>query len=1103
MMAWALASALMGGVGAVEIGWDTGRLVLNEQGRLVALVDTASGRNYALPGHAFCRLQTAEGTLAPTLVRRSGSHVRFDFPGGISVTYRVTSGAGFSRWEVEGIGGTEVGKIQTVTLCRVRVDGLRTVGGAINASYDERYAIAVMATHLNVLGYPQRAQPVGGSSEGVSYSFQPETKRVKQGRQAVVFAATSKREDSTGWAMRGRSFADPLDLRGLRATKAWVYGDGKGELLKIQLADGKGGYLDSYIKIDFTGWREVTCEAPAAQQLDLGHVSQLNLYYNGLPAQGSVECVVDSVRAVVGSEEGEREVMLADFEEAELGEWEGRGVWLQAESYARHGVLPAGFGLIACPRRQFEATVDRFEQAAGLPNPHPGGVWSHLSPWTKRSYLFITGFREADADEVIKWARRGGFHMILIGGDWSASHGHHEVNREHFPDGLPSLQRAVGKLRQAGLHVGLHFLAAAVYLNDAYVWPKPDPRLFKDAWAELAAEVDERADFIPTAGPPQGFPAEDGGYEGNGTFIQIGDELIHYGELRMEPPYGFAHCQRGACRTVAAAHQRGEKIAHVLRSYGYFLYDLDSTLAEEVIGNVCRVANAINADMLYFDGSERLQGDHWYYNAKLQSMYYERLRNKDALLQGSSYSHYSWHLISRMASADGSGDIKRYLDERIPWFHSYADNLMPLDIGWYYVYDPEVTADQFEYVLQKCLGFGASISVQTNPQRLRDHPEMGAIFDLVRTYEQLRLAGKVPESTRAVLREPGREYRLLRAPLRLRRVAYGPWQAVTGLDGQHNSWQVEPAVEGARLGMQVRCGPLSRPGPAYRSPRAVTLESFDDLAPYLQDPSKRFDVFVIGPGKAGSVSPGVSQELASVEEGAVEGRRCGRYTATNSLATAGGWSAIGKRFDPPLDLSWHKAIGLWLRGDGHGGAFKLQLRDQRYATDYYILNNFTEWRYLQLLRPTAPQPEPIDYSRVEYLIFYYNGLPARTTVTCWIDDVKALAEVDEAQVVEPELEVRAGAERRRLVFPVSLRTGERLVYFPGERPYVIPATAAGERRFLEAPVSEPLALTGPVTITFRAKEPLTGLAKVRWVQEGQEEIALPEPEARRGKGQKR
>jgi len=748
-------------LGSVDINWDTATLRLDETGRVVALQDNATGRNYAVGRQPFCRIETEDSTLEPSAVSKSGNKITFTFPGDVNLTYQVVTHPGFSLWQIQSLKGLDLAKVQALDLCTLNLDGLQTVGVIPNAYYDDSFAAAMMATRINVCGY-------------------------------------------------------------------------------------------------------------AAMRKEHG----IDLY---------------------------RDAVL----------WDGQGLCLKATSYRQYGIIPAGFGILACPRKRFETTIDAFEKAAGLPNPHPGGVWSKQSPWARQSYLFICYAGEKDVDEVITWAKRGGFSTILIlGADWSKSVGHHEINRDRFPDGLPSLQRTVARYRQAGFRVGLHFLAAAVYLNDPYVWPVPDPRLVKDAWADLAADVDAKANFIPTIGAPQGFPAEDGGdYGGQGTFIQIGDELIQYGKLQTEPPYGFGDCKRGAAKTKVAVHGKGAKIGHMKRSYGYFLYDLDSTLADEVIGNVCKVANAIDADMLYFDGSEGLQGSLWYYGAKLHSMYYDRLKNKDTFLQASDTRHYSWHLTSRMASADGSGNIKGYLDERLPAFTHREVNLMPMDVGWYYVYDPIVTADQFEYVLQKCLGFGESISVQTSPYHLRVHPEMGLIFDLVRTYDRLRLSGKVPETVRKLLREPGREYRLLSDPLRFRRIVYQPWQEVCELDGKQNVWSLEPKMAGSRLGIQIRC----------------------------------------------------------------------------------------------------------------------------------------------------------------------RGL---------LGDEKKPVAAGKAKLVEPELKIGD----RRVVFPVTLTEGERLIWFPGEPPVVVPADQGQRRKLAELPIIE---LTDPVSVTFMVAKPLTALAEVRLVQDCPEEHPLP------------
>lgn len=722
---------------------------------------------------------------------------------------------------------------------------------------------------------------------------------------------------------------------------------------------------------------------------------------------------------------------------------------LNLQTHEKYDLQPAAFGLIACPREEFFETVERFQRAAGLPSPRPGGAWNKKSPWIKRSYFFLTGFNESQFDQALAIARRGGFDMILLGQEsWSDGTGHYEINRTNFPDGLEGLQRTMRRFKDAGFHVGLHFLAASIYPPDKYITPVPDPRLFKAARATLAADIDEKAAFVPVVAAPQDFPEEDGGYWGNGAVLRIGDELILYENPSMQTPYGFTKCQRGHLGTRPAPHHKGDEVAHLLRPYGYHLYDMDTTLLDEVTSHFAKVADACDIDMIYFDGSERLQGDHWYYNARLQNAFWQKLARKDILLQGSSYSHYSWHLLARSASADGHGDLKGYLDERSPWFDSLSRDGMPLDIGWYYGYDPNATIDMYEYVLGATIGYDASMSFQVSVDAAARHPFTNEILDCIARYEKLRLSARVPEEMKARLRidpilggkktpeeraaimEHRREYRLLGSQGRevFQRVIYEPWQEVNTAEKKSLELPVVVKEGPARLGFQIHVqssGAWLAAGPAYHAADAILLENFDDLAPYVADSSTRSEVKVIGPGESGAVSAGVSQRFELSEQGVREGKRFAVYTAVSTQAEPAGWSAIGKRFDPPLDISQHRGIGFWLRGDGRGGAFKLQLTDGKGATDYYVANDYVGWRYQQLPRP---ERDPIDYSQVRTLMFYYNGLPGKTTVACGIDDVKALPRLDEPAVVDPYVEVGG----KRLAWKGTLTKGQYLVIWPGE-----------------------------------------------------------------------
>ena len=75
-----------------------------------------------------------------------------------------------------------------------------------------------------------------------------------------------------------------------------------------------------------------------------------------------------------------------------------------------------------------------------------------------------------------------------------------------------------------------------------------------------------------------------------------------------------------------------------------------------------------------------------------------------------------------------------------------------------------------------------------------------------------------------------------------------------------------------------------------------------------------------------------------------------------------------------------------------------------------------------------PQTDSIDYTRVSNLLFYYNGLPAGTTVSCGIDDVRALMKLDQRSIADPYVEI----DGHRLTAQGEIHEGEYLFAWPGE-----------------------------------------------------------------------
>jgi len=241
------------------------------------------------------------------------------------------------------------------------------------------------------------------------------------------------------------------------------------------------------------------------------------------------------------------------------------------------------------------------------------------------------------------------------------------------------------------------------------------------------------------------------------------------------------------------------------------------------------------------------------------------------------------------------------------------------------------------------------------------------------------------------------------------------------LDGQQNQWDVAARRGAPTLGVEIEVNETGATGEAYDDPAALPLERFDDLGFFADSPDNQFAKFVYDSSYKGvATKPGVTQELTRSTDPVKLGTACARYTATSTLTDNGGWSARGRRFREPLDLSKYQGLGFWLRGDGKGERFKLQLRDKAGGWhDMYTTVSFTGWRYCEFSLAGA---DKLDAKNVEYMILYYNGLPAKQTVTCYVDEVRALPRV--AGLKRPELTVGG----QRLVFPVELSTGDRLVY---------------------------------------------------------------------------
>ena len=256
-------------------------------------------------------------------------------------------------------------------------------------------------------------------------------------------------------------------------------------------------------------------------------------------------------------------------------------------------------------------------------------------------------------------------------------------------------------------------------------------------------------------------------------------------------------------------------------------------------GNFAAVFNECDFDMVYFDASDGTLDaylDNWYYQNKLHLGFYRKFK-KDVLYQTScgTGTGLVWHIVPRSASADGHGDLKRYLDERLPGMLGMEANFTRPNVGWYYMYT-DVRPDQIEYVCAKTIGLDGSISIEDFAGRHGEAPPGPANDgDAGPLRRDAGWPASFPKTCRQFYGSRPRTSKLLRngAGWRLYRAVYEDPRYVETLDGRQNVWTItNERSEAVPLCVEIACGFRKVPTADYDQPGTQTIDSFDDTAPY-------------------------------------------------------------------------------------------------------------------------------------------------------------------------------------------------------------------------------------------------------------------------------
>ncbi len=388
----------------------------------------------------------------------------------------------------------------------------------------------------------------------------------------------------------------------------------------------------------------------------------------------------------------------------------------------------------------------------------PSGATHRREPGQRYSYLWAARPTPKNINEYVRWARRGGFRMIMFSYTAFAEGAGHFRFNSRFPGGMADLKNMTDAIRRAGLKVGLHIHYCKARKNDPYVTPVPDPRLHKVRSFTLAEAVDAKGDVLPVVENPEGCTLDDGR-----RLLKIGDELIAYENYTSQPPFRFTGCRRGELGTAAAAYGKGAAVGLLdVDTWPIFIrYDQATDIQDETGRRIADIYRRTGPyEMVYFDGAEDVHRPYWHHVAAAQYRVFRLLDPPPPVCEAAHYTHFSWHMITRsnaydtIAPADGMKDFCRLMP--CPTAAARAMDFSRIDFGWLARFGAggggPAGPDVWEYVSSRAAAWDCPLSLRVSLEEIASNPRREDCFQVLKTWENARLENKLLPAQREMLR---------------------------------------------------------------------------------------------------------------------------------------------------------------------------------------------------------------------------------------------------------------------------------------------------------------------------------------------------------------
>ena len=604
-----------------------------------------------------------------------------------------------------------------------------------------------------------------------------------------------------------------------------------------------------------------------------------------------------------------------------------------------------GFALFVCDANETLDTLGQIEIDEGLFHPMNDGQWAKINTEISRHSSMWANFNGVDeADEVLGYFQESGLGMFSIA-RWSGT-SIFTPDLTRWPNGIPDLVEFVDKVHDMGKYVAIHTASSTLKEKDTvYVSPVPDDRLY--AWCDgtLSGDISSTdTSFYFTPGPNDVIPIlEDTTLNGlrPPTYwnsweydrFRVGDEIILVGDYDdSSTPWHMTGCVRGQNGTVAAAHAGSERGRGLLTLFGGTPgFDPDSTLFQETADKMAAFVNECKIDRVTFDALATIDMKGLWAMKKWAILASEGFDHPVAADSGLSQA---WNILSLLTIGDGmhtypEGFFNTWF---IPIATAAKDAFLPPALGgfsWrldgtsYWASTP----DEWEWWLGKTVAYDASYRFDLlHPDEFRKHGQTHEILALCNKWEKIRLAGVVDEARRETMKDHQMSYRL------------------TSSGESDSNWEISPTKI---------------------MPKFVQLDDSIFLDNPFAAQALRFEARVLGNFDYNSAS-NVDLLPSDVSDFSIPANLSIEKNGNEwTFSTTGDGESVQAdyTFGSTLDFTNKRGVGLYVTGDGNGGYFYVEYKDENDKVFHYIIpNDFTGRKYVEV-----PTFEVCDYLYLDHL----------------------------------------------------------------------------------------------------------------------------------------